>query len=252
MPKIISEVADASRERYGRYEVKKAFHRNFVRGMIISIAIHAAIIGSYYISQVIGEDDENVPMVKVRMMRYSDLGPPPSISQAPAPPSVAVQAMAKPTVGVPIPVPDAEVSAEQTIATQQELSSAPSPALEDLGSGGDVQITQDIKIDDGDPAMDEFVPYEKGPEIVKKVTPKYPEMALRAGLEGTVWVKILVDKDGKPKKAVVIKSTVEIFNDAACEAAMQFVFTPAVMNNGAVRVWVAIPFKFQLRDAQSS
>jgi periplasmic protein TonB len=252
MVKTISATTDVSQERYGRYEVKKAFHRNFVHGMIISIAIHAAIIGSYYISQVIGEDDENIPMVKVRIMRYSDLGPPPSISQAPAPPSVAVQAMAKPTVGVPVPVPDADVSAEQTIATQQELSSAPSPALEDLGGGGDVQITQDIKIDDGDPAMDEFIPYEKGPEIVKKVTPKYPEMALRAGLEGTVWVKILVDKDGKPKKAVVIKSTVEIFNDAAVEAAMQFVFTPAVMNNGAVRVWVALPFKFQLRDTQPS
>jgi protein TonB len=77
-------------------------------------------------------------------------------------------------------------------------------------------------------------------------------MALRAGLEGTVWVKILVDKDGKPKKAVVIKSAVEIFNEPAVEAAMQFLFTPAVMNNGAVRVWVAIPFKFQLRDATSS
>ncbi|MEK9138046.1 MAG: energy transducer TonB, partial [Bacteroidota bacterium] len=178
--------------------------------------------------------------------------PPPSISQAPSPPSVSVAAVAKPTVGVPVPVPDAEVSPEQTFATQQELSQAPSPALEEFGGDGNVQITQDIRIDDEDPAMDEFIPYEKGPEIVKKVVPKYPEMALRAGLEGTVWVKILVDKDGKPKKAVVIKSTVEIFNDAAVEAAMQFVFTPAVMNNGAVRVWVSIPFRFQLRDAQSS
>ena len=38
----------------------------------------------------------------------------------------------------------------------------------------------------------------------------------------------------------------------AVEAAIQFVFTPAVMNNGAVCVWVALPFKFQLRDAQPS
>ena len=71
---------------------------------------------------------------------------------------------------------------------------------------------------------------------------------MRAGLKGTVYVKILVDKDGKPKKAVVIKSTTEIFNDAAVEAAMQFIFTPAVMNNGPVKVWVAIPFKFKLKD----
>ena len=215
--------------RYGRYEIKKYFHRNFVRGMVASFAIHAVVVSAYYIPQLIGGGEEDIPLVKVRMVKYSELGPPPSISRVAIPPPVGVQAIAK----------------------QQELSSTPSHALEELGGNNDVQITQDIQID-ADPGMDEFIPYEKGPEIVKKVMPKYPDMALRAGLEGTVWVKILVDKDGKPKKAVVIKSTTEIFNDAAVEAAMQFIFTPAVMNNGAVRVWVALPFKFQLRDAQSS
>lgn len=244
--------AGSEGNRYGRYEIKKYFHRNFIRGMIASFAIHAVVVSSYYIPQLIGSGDEDIPLVKIRMVKYSELGPPPSISQVATPPPVGVQAIAKPTVGTPVPVPDAEVSPEQTIATQQELSSTPSPALEELGGENNVQITQDIQIDEADPGMDEFIPYEKGPEIVKKVTPKYPDMALRAGLEGTVWVKILVDKDGKPKKAVVIKSTTEIFNDAAVEAAMQFIFTPAVMNNGAVRVWVALPFKFQLRDAQSS
>jgi protein TonB len=151
---------------------------------------------------------------------------------------------------MPVPVPDAEVSAEQTIATQQEMSSTPSPAVEGLDQSG-AKVEQDIKIDsDAEPGMEDFIPVEKEPQIVKRSMPKYPDMALRAGLEGTVWVKILVDKDGKPKKAVVIKSTTEIFNDAATEAAMQFIFTPAVMNNGPVKVWVSIPFKFQLKDAR--
>lgn len=236
---------------YGRIEIKNAFHRNFVRGMVISFAIHFAIIGSYYIPQLMSGEDDDAPMVKVRIVKYSDLGPPPSISQALAPPPVGVQIPSKPTIGVPVPVPDAEVNAEQTIATQQELSAVPSTAVEQFGGEGDLQITQDITIED-DPGMDEFIPYEKGPDIVKRVMPQYPEMAIRAGLEGTVWVKILVDKDGRPKKAVVMKSTVEIFNDPAVEAAMQFIFTPAVMNNGPVRVWVAMPFKFRLKDAQSS
>jgi hypothetical protein len=29
---------------------------------------------------------------------------------------------------------------------------------------------------------------------------------------------------------------------------MQWVFTPAIMNNGPVAVWVAIPFKFKLKN----
>ena len=236
---------------YGRLEIKKVFAKNLLRGLLISVGIHLAVVGAYYFAQYLGEDEDNIPTVNVRILKYSDLGPPPSISAAPPPPSVAVAAAAKPTVGMPVPVPDAEVSAEQTIATQQELSSTPSPATEQMGAGeGDMRIEQDIQIDpDAEPGIDEFVPVEKPPQIVKRVIPLYPPMAMRAGLEGTVYVKILVDKDGKPKKAVVIKSTTEIFNEAAVDAAMQFIFTPAVMNNGPVKVWVAVPFKFKLKDA---
>jgi len=75
---------------------------------------------------------------------------------------------------------------------------------------------------------------------------KYPELAQRAGVEGTVWVKIWVDKEGKPRKALVLKSTAELFNQAAVDAAMKWVFTPALMRNGPVSVWVSIPFKFML------
>ena len=158
--------------------------------------------------------------------------------------------MAKPSVGVPVPVPDAEVSPEQTIATQEEMSMNPSPALDELESGGQIEVTGDIVIDGDDPGMDEFIPVEKPPQIVRRAMPEYPEMAVRAGLEGVVWVKILVDKEGKPLKAVVIKSSAEIFNDQAVAAAMKFLFTPAVMNQGPVKVWVSIPFRFQLKDAK--
>lgn len=239
---------------YGRFELKKVLQRNYVRGMLISFVAHFALLGTYYLAQYLGQDDDNIPTVSVRILKYSDLGPPPSIAATPPPPAIGVAAAVKPSIGVPVPVPDAEATAEQTLATQAELSAAPSPALEQgLGGEGQFQVQQDIVIaPEDEPGMDEFIAVEKQPQIVKRVIPKYPEMALRAGLEGTVWVKILVDKDGLPKKAVVIKSTAELFNDAAVDAAMKFVFTPAVMNHGPVKVWVSIPFKFLLKDAQSS
>jgi len=83
------------------------------------------------------------------------------------------------------------------------------------------------------------------------VKPSYPEIARRSGMEGTVWVKILVDKEGNPKKAVVVKSDADIFNEPAIGAALQWKFTPAIMNNGPVAVWVAIPFRFRLQDQPS-
>jgi protein TonB len=192
---------------------------------------------------------EEPPMVMVKIMKYSDLGPPPSIAQANTPPPISVSGpQAKPTVGAPVPVPDAEVSPEQTIATQQEMSQQLAPVMDASGdAGGGVQIEQDITISEDMPPAD-FVPVEKEPVVVKKVEPKYPELAMRAGLEGKVWVKIWVDKEGKPRQVIVLKSDAEIFNEPAVEAAKQFVFTPAYMNNGPVAVWVSVPFKFRLSE----
>jgi len=239
---------------YGREEIRAVLQRNFVRGLTVSVLAHARVIGAYYLAVFLQEDEDAAPMVAVRIVKYSDLGPPPSIAPVAPPPSVTVAASARPSVGMPVPVPDAEVTGEATIATQTEMSNVPSPVSEELGPGeGNVQVTQDIDVrEDAEPGMDEFIPVEKPPQIVTRVMPAYPEMAIRAGLEGTVWVKILVDRDGKPKKAVVVKSTSEIFDQAALDAAMKFVFTPAYMNQGPVKVWVSFPFRFKLKDATQS
>ncbi len=230
---------------YGAVELKAVYHKYRWWGLGIAIAIHGAIIGSYYVAGML--QSEEPPMVQVRLLKYSDLGPPPSMTSANTPPPISVSApTAKPSVGAPVPVPDAEVSAEQTLATQTEMSQQVAP-IGDATGAGEVAVQQDIKIDDDAPPAD-FVAVEKEPVVVKKVEPKYPELAMRAGLEGKVWVKIWVDKEGKAKQVVVLKSDAEIFNEPAIEAAKQFVFTPAYMNNGPVSVWVSVPFKFRLAD----
>ncbi len=230
--------------QYGSVELKQMYHKYWEIGLMISIIIHVLIVGSYYIVELMRAEEP--PMVQVKILKYSDLGPPPSMTAANTPPPIAVTApQAKPTVGAPVPVPDAEVSAEQTIATQTEMSQTVAPISE--AAGENMAVQQDIKIDDDAPPAD-FVPVEKEPVVVKKVEPKYPELALRAGLEGRVWVKIWVDKEGKAKQVVVLKSDNEIFDASAVEAAKQFVFTPAYMNNGPVSVWVSVPFKFKLTE----
>ena len=229
---------------YGMQELRALSGRYSAIALSIAVGLHLSVIGGYFLADYLAREDE--PVYFVRTIKLSDLGPPPSIQNTESQPQLQVTApTAKPTIGVPVPVPDAEVSPEQVMATQQEMSQQVTPTAVDA-SGGDVQVEQDINIDDGPPP--DFVPVEKQPNPVKQVTPTYPELAQRAHMEGTVWVKIWVDKEGKAKKAVVIKSDAEIFNEAATTAAMQWVFTPAIMNNGPVAVWVAIPFKFKLKN----
>lgn len=234
-------------KKYGASELKRNYLRYFAIGMSIAIAFHFLGVGSYFLAVKLQETDEdNIPVVRV--MKYSELGPPPSIASEAAPQVAVTAPVAKPSVGIPVPVPDAQVSPEQTIATQQELSKISSP-VSSGATGGNVQIQQDIRVEvrEDEPDINAFMPVEKQPYPIQQPTPKYPELAQRAGIEGTVYVKILVDKEGRPKKAVVWKSDAEVFNEAATDAAMHSLFTPAVMNNGPVTCWVVIPYKFKLK-----
>ncbi|MBI4429428.1 MAG: energy transducer TonB [Ignavibacteriales bacterium] len=225
---------------YGAIELKRVYQRFTLWSLGLATVVQAIGLGSYWGSVWLAEEEE--PIRTVRILKYTDLGPPPSLQNQQAAPNVAISAPSvKPSIGIPVPVPDAEVSPEQTFATQQELSQAVSEVSTATTGGGDLQIT----IDEEPP---DFVAVEKEPSIVKKVEPKYPEIALRAGLEGTVYVKMWVDKEGKVRKVVILKSDAEIFNQNAHDAAMQWVYTPALMQKGPVSVWVAVPFKFRLSN----
>jgi protein TonB len=220
--------------------------------LLFSLFLHLTILGSYYYSTLASRSEEE-GAVRVRILKYTDLGPPPSLASVTTP-QIAVSAaqVSKPTVGIPVPVPDAEVSPEATIATQAEMSQIATPVSEGGGREGEA-IKIEAPIEEDMPDINEFIAVEKEPRVVKGVKPEYPDIARRAGIEGVVWVKILVDKEGKPRKAVVIKSEGgEVLNEAAMKAAMQFVFTPALMNRGPVACWVVIPFRFQLKTVQPS
>jgi protein TonB len=233
-------------QKYGAIELKAVAQKYMMIGVVVATILSFSFIGSYYLIGWLTEEEE--PVRTVRIMKYSDLGPPPSLSNQAAPAVAVAGAAVKPSVGVPVPVPDAEVSPEQTIMSQAEMGRQTAPAVE-MNGGGGVSDNTELKIEDDGPPPD-FVPYEKDPTVVKRVEPKYPDIALRAGLEGNVFVKVWVDKEGKVRKVVLLKSDAPIFEEAAIAAAQQWVFTPAVMQKAPVSVWVSIPFKFRLTGKQ--
>jgi protein TonB len=237
----------------GHQELKRLRYKYTSISWFISSTLSFAIVGGYHGITYLISQMEEAPTVHLRILKYTDLGPPPSIANTEALPQVGVSATnIKPSVGIPVPVPDAQVSPDQTFATQTELSQQTSPTQDRLNKGEEnVSINQDISIED-EPGVNDFVPVEKEPQVARQVKPEYPDIALRAGIEGTVFLKILVGKDGKPKKVVVLKEIPEnVFTEAAKKAAMQYLFTPAMMNSGPVQVWVTISFKFRIRDVSS-
>lgn len=117
--------------------------------------------------------------------------------------------------------------------------------LEEKNDGG---ISENNNLEESDPDINAFVAVEKYPEVMESGEPVYPEEAKKNGIEGKVFVKVLVDKNGNAKKIVVLKSENEIFNNAAMEAAKKCKFTPATQKGKPIAVWVVLPYKFALND----
>lgn len=91
----------------------------------------------------------------------------------------------------------------------------------------------------------EFYMVEDKPEPIHQVAPIYPEIARKAGLSGRVFLKFLVDKDGRVSNVEVLGGQ-EIFRQAAIDAIMQFRFKPARQNDKPVAVWMTQPIAFRL------
>ena len=159
----------------GASDLKDNASRMLRNGLIISCAIHVALIAIYVGSTLIKPKDEAA--YTGRVIRMETLPPPPPLSDA-APPPVVPQTMdvAKPTIGIPTPVAD-DLAPEQTIMTQQEIAQSIAPVGFGSGSGKDSLV---IASADDLPNQGEFVYYEDEPVPVTTVQPVYPEFAREA------------------------------------------------------------------------
>ncbi len=86
------------------------------------------------------------------------------------------------------------------------------------------------------------------PTLKKRVNPVYPKVALAAGIEGVVYVRLWVDKEGKAHDVKIVKSENDVLNQSAIDAARQYEFSPATAGGKPVPVWVTVPFKFKIAD----
>jgi protein TonB len=234
---------------YGAFELKRCYQRNFALAVGIVTALY--LVGILIFIFVTHRPGKEAP-VAVRTIVIDDiasLAPPPTLQRLPPRVAYAAPQVQAPTVGIPQAVPDEEAPENVTMATQQELKVISAPPVEDLGEEGGAEQIIIADLDELLPKPDEFVPVEEMPVAVKKVEPQYPELARRAGIEGSVWVKALVDKSGKVRNVIIMKESGANagFEEAAIKAAYGYVYKPAISNGQPVAVWVAYKVNFKIR-----
>ncbi|TMQ60354.1 MAG: energy transducer TonB [Candidatus Eisenbacteria bacterium] len=219
----------------GAADLKANAQRLLKKALIISAAIHLSLVGLYVLATIWKPRDDTE--YTGRVIRLQTLPPPPSLSNAPPPPVIPNQPIVKPTIGTPVPVPDAQAP-EQTIMTQQEIAALTAP----VGVGGSGKDSLVITTEEL-PSEGEFVYYEDPPVPVTQVQPAYPEFAREAQIQGKVVLHVLVDKNGRVKNVKVIRGVTGL-NEAAVDAIKKWVFKPALSNNKPVAVWVEVPMDF--------
>ncbi len=227
------------------YPLKKRV-ATMVAGVVLLIF---AVVGGFVVYKIFAYQSElNAPVIHIRSV--AELGAPPTITkiqkQALA---VASPSVAPPKVGIPKAVPDDKAPQEQEFATQKDLSAIQSLSAQDLIGGGGESLAIDIPADEYLPRPDDFVPYDIAPKFVKKIVPKYPQLAKMSGVTGVVWVQVLVDKNGKVRGVKIYKDsgTNAGLEEEAIKAAKESEFTPAISNNQPIAVWIIYSYPFSLK-----
>ncbi len=224
---------------YGRTELRRLYEFHWLVGFFIAVGLHVALLRIFpteYKTEVV--PPTNCPT-------FVDLRP----YEAPPMINVGNGSKIQSTIKVGIPVPS-PVQVDD-FQEKDEIPLGPFGSAGEEGSGeGDAGGGNGgtIPVENSDIVIP--VPLylvEKEPQVVRIEKPEFPPLAVKAGIEGTVWVKVLVDKEGHPTETQLIKSTHEIFEEPALAAAQKFLFTPAYMTGGPVSVWVSLPFRFTLK-----
>lgn len=237
--------ASFNRSPYGAFELKSTYQRNFSYAMLITLGVIATGTGG---GLLLSSDSQEPPIIIDGGVPddLSPIGPviiklEPSIPRA-TPPS------APPEHGDFLIVADSLIAEfdSSAVPTQSELANR---GVAETGSeSGNELIIDESGYGDSDyPGIDEFQPLEVQPVMITESPAQYPRQAEAAGLEGVVWVAVLVGKDGSVlQKKLYVSSGIESLDEAALESAGGALFKPGIQNGHPVVCWVKYKVRFDL------
>jgi protein TonB len=81
--------------------------------------------------------------------------------------------------------------------------------------------------------------------------PEYPMRAKRLGREGSLLLRLTIDKQGRVVEVEVVKKAGSGFDEAAVKAIRASTFAPAMKNGRPVACRTFLPIRFQLRNRWS-
>ncbi|MEM1269054.1 MAG: TonB family protein [Bacteroidota bacterium] len=144
---------------------------------------------------------------------------------------------------VPVEVPDDSELEDEVLDIDSEI---------DFDEPADLPPPPPPPAEEEEPEPEIFVVVEQMPELIgglaelqKKI--KYPEIAKKAGVEGTVFVQFIVDENGNVTNAAVAKGIGAGCDEEALRAVRTAKFKPGRQRGKPVKVKFSLPIRFRLK-----
>jgi len=141
---------------------------------------------------------------------------------------------------VPVAVPDDQVLEDEVVFESE------------LNQNAEVAPPPPVATEEEEAAIFEVV--EEQPEPMGGISAiqsrvEYPELAKKAGIEGRVIIRAAIDEKGNVIKTQVMKSIGGGCDEAAIKAVEKTKFKPGSQRGKSVKVWIAVPIQFRLRNS---
>ena len=258
----ISIVFKDRNQKYGAYELRQLTEKNILIAAIISVTLFGVALASPIIIRAFGSNEAEEKKVRI-IENVELLAPPPIDPTAPPPPPPPPPPPLKTTIKFTPPkiVKDEEVTEEDEPPTQDELKEADAGAETQEGdtSGVDLSLL-DVSGNEvvGDEApsevftiveqMPEFPGGEKALLLFIRDNVQYPSMAKENDIEGTVYVRFVIERDGSVQGAEVAKGADKMLNEEALRVVRAMPkWKPGKQRGIEVRVQYIVPIKFILQ-----
>lgn len=199
-------------------------------GLILALLIMTILVRVNFTTEsndeIIVEEQEVVEMEEIVQTKQQETVPPP-----PRPP-------------VPVAVPNTEIIENVDINIDAEI---------DFSSQMDMPPPPPQEEEEAAEEEDFFVLVEEMPELIgglqalqKEV--KYPERALRANIEGRVYVQFIVNEKGEVENPIVTRGIGGGCDEEAVRVVKMAKFKPGLQRGRPVRVQYSLPVIFMIRS----
>ena len=266
---ILDILFDGRNKSYGAYALRKTYNKRMTTAVLSMIALLVLFFVGSYVAKSLEGDEKPIQMIvqdvqleEVKPEEKKDEPPPPPPPPAAEPPKVEVTKFTPPKI-----VKDEEVKEEEKPPEVEKLAETKigtinqegikdegivAPPVSDGGKG--VVAAPTKQVEDWDRTFTKVEiesEYPGGQSAWRRYlnkTFRYPQQAVDDGIQGTVVVQFIVDKEGVVSDVVAISGPTEggLREEAVRVIKRSGKWTPAIQNGRHVKSYKKQPITFRL------